>query len=177
MGWIPASFDITSSPRDPGVQRSHSQRYPTPDTRTQFFVTDSRPSGSLLRTMRGGAAPPLVSLPLSKPSEVHGNSIWYAPSNLPITLEGLMLRYRSDESLVYDHHEQGYTSHRDPEESFHAAFWETAGWTPEDRYQGWREEGYSTPPHLKGRGRARMYGPDEGEGTPKERDSPGWGSP
>ena len=88
-----------------------------------------------------------------------------------------MLRYRSDESLLNDHHEQGHTSHRDPEESFHATFWETAGWAPEDGYHAWREEGYSIPPHLKGEGRARMYGPNEGGAIPEEQDSPGWGSP
>ena len=51
------------------------------------------------------------------------------------------------------------------------------GWTPEDGHQGWREEGYSIPTHLKGKGRARLHGPNEGGATPEERDSPGCGSP
>ena len=75
---------------DPGVQLSRSQRYPTSNTRTEVFVTDSRPSGTLLRTMRGGAAPPLISLPLFKPSEVHGDSNWYPPSDFLVILEELM---------------------------------------------------------------------------------------
>ena len=50
-------------------------------------------------------------------------------------------------------------------------------WTPEDGHQGWGEEGYSIPPHLKGKGRARTYGPIEGRATPEEQDSPRWGSP
>ena len=79
---------------DPRVQRSRSQRYPTSNTRTEGFVTESRPSGSLLRTMRGGAVPPLISLPLFKPCEVHGNSNWYTPSNFLVILEGLMPRYQ-----------------------------------------------------------------------------------
>ena len=79
---------------DPGVQRSRSQRYPTSNTRTEVFTTDSRPSGTLLRTMRGGAVPPLISLPLFKSSEVHGDSNWYAPSSFFVILEGLMLRYQ-----------------------------------------------------------------------------------
>ena len=76
-----------TSDEDPLVQRSRSQRYPTSNTRTEVFVTDSRLSGSLLRTMRCGAAPPLVSLPLFKPSDVHRDSNRYAPSNFLIILE------------------------------------------------------------------------------------------
>jgi len=80
-------------------------------------------------------------------------------------------------SLDNGHHEQGHISPQDPEDSYHAAFWGTAGWTPEDGYQGWREEGYSIPTHLKGKGRARIHSPNEGGATPEEQDSPGWGSP
>jgi len=77
-----------------GVRMSRGQRYPTSDTRTDERVADSPPLGSLLQVMRGVAAPPLVSLPPSKPSAVHESSTWYAPSNLTVTLEGLMLRYQ-----------------------------------------------------------------------------------
>ena len=79
---------------DPGVQRSLIQRYPTSNTRTEVFVTDSRPSGFLLRTMRGEAAPPLISLPLFKPSEVHGDPNRCAPSDFLVILEGLTPRYQ-----------------------------------------------------------------------------------
>jgi hypothetical protein len=50
---------------------SHIQAYPTSDTRTDLHVTDSWPSGSLLRTRRGVAAPPLVSLPHCKADGIH----------------------------------------------------------------------------------------------------------
>ncbi len=57
----------------PGVM-SRGQRYPTSDTRTDSNVTGSRPLEFLLRIKRSAAAPPLVSLPPSKP---YGNSNWY----------------------------------------------------------------------------------------------------
>ena len=52
---------------------------------------------------------------------------------------------------------------------FHAAFWETAGWTPEAGYQGFSDEdGPTIPAYLKGKGRAMA-----GVNTPKEQDSSG----
>ena len=63
------------------------------DTRAEEHVTDS-PSVSLLRLMRGVDAPPLFSVPPLEPSAVHGSSNRYVPSNPPVTLEGLMLRYQ-----------------------------------------------------------------------------------
>ena len=59
----------------------------------------------------------------------------------------------------------------------HATFWETAGWTPEDGYQGFREEGYSIPTNLKGKGSVRLRGPKAGGETPEEQDSSGWSPP
>ena len=63
-----------------GVPGSRGQGYPTSDTGTDSRAADSPSLGSLLRIMRGVAAPPLVSLPPSKPSAVYGSSNWYAPS-------------------------------------------------------------------------------------------------
>ena len=74
--------------------------YPSPDhspSRTGDElpgVQMSPPLGSLLRVMRGVAAPPLISLPPSKLSAVHESSNWYAPFNLTAISEGLMLRYQ-----------------------------------------------------------------------------------
>jgi hypothetical protein len=59
-------FSLPPCQRQAEERPSHSQTYPTSDTRTDLHVTDSWPSGSLLRTRRGVAAPPLVSLPLCK---------------------------------------------------------------------------------------------------------------
>ena len=72
----------------PGEQLSRGTRYPTSDTRTDSRVADSPPLGSLLRVMRGAAAPPLISLPPSELCAVHGDANWYAPSTLTCTSEG-----------------------------------------------------------------------------------------
>ena len=72
----------------PNSPRTHTT--PTPQT-----------TPSLLRVRRGVAAPPLVSLPLSKPSAVHRSPNWYAPSNLTVTSEGLMLRYQVGQTCRY----------------------------------------------------------------------------
>ena len=61
------------------------------DTHSDSGVAGSPLLGSLLRVLRGVAAPPLVSLP---PSKVHGSTNWYAPSNLTVPSEILMLRYQ-----------------------------------------------------------------------------------
>ena len=61
------------------------------DTHSDSGVAGSPLLGSLLRVLRGVAAPPLVSLP---PSKVHGSTNWYAPSNLTVPSERLMLRYQ-----------------------------------------------------------------------------------
>ena len=66
---------------------------------------------------------------------------------------------------------------RNSDESAHETFWETAGWTPEDNHQGFREEGYRIPSYLKGKGRARLHGPNEGGETPEEQDSSRWSPP
>ena len=75
----------------PGLQRSPGQRYPASNTRAEPHVTDSPPL-SLLQLMRGVEAPPLVSLPPLEPFQDSPNR--YAPSDLTVTLEGLMLRYQ-----------------------------------------------------------------------------------
>ena len=75
----------------PGLQTSPGQRYPTSNTRPH--ATDSPPL-SLLQLMRGVEAPPLFSMPPLEPSGVHESSNRYAPSNLTVTLEGLMSRYQ-----------------------------------------------------------------------------------
>ena len=157
----------------PGVQMSRGQRYPISDTHADSRAADSPPLGSLL-AMRGVAAPPLVSLPPSKPSAIHESTRWYAPPDLTGTSEGLMFDIRSDKPLVSGYSAQGCTSPRSTEESYHAAFWETAGWTPEDGYRGFSEDGPRIPPYLKGKGRARLHDPKEGEETPGEQDSSGW---
>jgi hypothetical protein len=65
--FIPEAENPANAWEDQAEERpSHSQTYPTSDTRTDLHVTDSWPSGSLLRTRRGVAVPPLVSLPLCK---------------------------------------------------------------------------------------------------------------
>ena len=66
----------------------------SPTRRTGDEVPESPQVVSLLRVMRGETAPPLISLPPSGPSAVHGGSNWYAPSNFTVTSEGLMLRYQ-----------------------------------------------------------------------------------
>ena len=88
-----------------------------------------------------------------------------------------MFDIRSREPLVSGHNEQGRTSPQSPEESYHAAFWETAGWTPEGGYQGFSDDGPRIPPYLKGKGRARLQNPKEGEETSGEQDSSGWTPP
>ena len=84
-----------------GVQMSRGQRFPASDTRTDSRLEDSPPLGSHLRLWRGVAAPPLVSLPPSKPAAVHRSPNWYAPSNLTVTSEGLMLRYQVEQTCRY----------------------------------------------------------------------------
>ena len=88
-----------------------------------------------------------------------------------------MFDIRLGNPLVSGHNEQGCTSPRSSEESYHMAFWETAGWTPEDGYQGFSDDGSRIPPYLKGKGRARHQDPKEGEETPGEQDSSGWNPP
>ena len=75
--------------------------------------------------------------------------------------------------VVRGDNEQACRSPRSFEGSYHAAFWETAGWTPEGGYQGVLDDGPRIPPYLKGKGKARLRDPNEGGETPEEQDSSG----
>ena len=77
----------------PGALTSPGQRLPISNTLADPHATDSPPL-SLLQLMRGVEAPPPVSLPPLEPSAIHDSANRYAPSNLTVTLEGLMLRYQ-----------------------------------------------------------------------------------
>lgn len=68
-------------------------------------------------------------------------------------------------------------SRQDSEESVHAAFWATAGWTPEEGYPGLRDGASGIPTHLKGKGRKRIQDPNEGGTPPEEPDFSGCGLP
>ena len=170
-GEPPLPLAVSRPPEGPLYTSPHHS--PTSGTRPDPPVADAPPLGSL-RVLRGVVAPPLVSLPPLKPSAFHGGSNWYAIFRLTVASQGLNASISGRTSLsLISHNEQDYVSPRNSEESYHAAFWETAGWTPEDGYQGFSLDGPRILPSLKGKARARLRDPNEGGETPEEQDSSG----